>query len=103
LRVGALALDRETKVASVAAGAAERQVALTPSEARLLALLLERPAHVWSCRDLACLALGYDVVQAEAAEIVRPHISRLRQKLEPDPLQPCFIRTVRGRGYLLSP
>lgn len=103
LRAGILDLDRETNVALVAGPGGERRAALTPSEARVLALLMERPGHVWSCRDLARLALGYDVVDAEAVELVRPHISRLRQKLEPDPLQPHPIRTVRGRGYLLSP
>ena len=103
LQAGSLALDRETNVAFMAAGSGERRAALTPSEAGLLALLMERPARVWSCRDLARLALGYDVVETEAVAIVRPHISRLRQKLEPDPLQPHLIRTVRGQGYLLSP
>jgi DNA-binding response OmpR family regulator len=97
-----LALDRETNVVTLAAGRGQQHAALTPSEARLLALLMDRPGHVWSCRDLARLALGYDVVEAEAVEIVRPHISRLRRKLEPDPLQPRLIRTVRGQGYLLS-
>jgi DNA-binding response OmpR family regulator len=61
-----------------------------------------RPGRAWSCRELARLALGYDVVGPEAVEIVRPHISRLRRRLEPDPLQPRLIRTVRGQGYLLS-
>jgi DNA-binding response OmpR family regulator len=102
-QAGPLALDRETNVVLVLAGPGERRVALTPSEAGLLALLMDRPGHVWSCRDLARLALGYDVVGSEAVEIVRPHISRLRQKLEADPLQPRLIRTVRGLGYILSP
>jgi len=128
LQAGPLTLDRETNVALVTAGSpgtalltpfvapsgvacrgtgagkcGERRAALTPSEAGLLTLLMERPGHIWSCRDLARLALGYDVVESEAVEIVRPHISRLRQKLEPDPLQRRLIRTVRGQGYLLSP
>ena len=87
----------------MAAGAGQRRAALTSSEVRLLALLMERPGRVLSCRDLAREALGYNVVEAEAVEIVRPHISRLRQKLEPDPLQRRLIRTVRGQGYLFSP
>jgi DNA-binding response OmpR family regulator len=29
-------------------------------------------------------------------------ISRLRLKLEPDPAQPLYISTVRGRGYKLN-
>ena len=29
-------------------------------------------------------------------------LSRLRQKIEPDPGSPRFLQTVRGRGYRLS-
>jgi two-component system response regulator RegX3 len=29
-------------------------------------------------------------------------ISRLRQKIEPDPAAPRFLTTVRGRGYRLA-
>ncbi len=48
-------------------------------------------------------ALGYDLGGPEARDIVRPHISRLRKKIEPDPTQPRLIVTVRGKGYMLSP
>ena len=30
------------------------------------------------------------------------HVSRLRQKLEDDPKEPRFIKTVRGIGYVLA-
>jgi DNA-binding response OmpR family regulator len=38
----------------------------------------------------------------EAAELIKPHIYHLRQKLEPDPTQAHYILTVRGTGYLLG-
>ncbi|OUC05963.1 hypothetical protein RY27_24030, partial [Litorilinea aerophila] len=30
-------------------------------------------------------------------------VSRLRQKIEPDPSSPRFLTTIRGRGYRLLP
>ncbi len=38
----------------------------------------------------------------EAAELVKPHIYHLRQKIEPDPTNNRYILTVRGKGYLLA-
>jgi DNA-binding response OmpR family regulator len=62
---------------------------------------MERPDQVISSRELARAALGYDVTEQEARNIVRPHIFRLRRKLEADPKEPRLVRTVRGRGYFL--
>jgi two-component system response regulator RegX3 len=31
------------------------------------------------------------------------HIKRLRQKIEPDPNRPRFLKTVRGLGYKFEP
>ncbi|MGH6904690.1 MAG: winged helix-turn-helix domain-containing protein, partial [Geminicoccaceae bacterium] len=33
---------------------------------------------------------------------VDQHISRLRRKIEQDPRQPRLIKSVRGRGYVLT-
>ena len=30
-------------------------------------------------------------------------VTRLRRKIEPDPANPRYLRTVRGRGYMLTP
>jgi len=30
-------------------------------------------------------------------------VTRLRRKIEPDPANPIYIRTIWGRGYLFSP
>jgi len=103
LRRTPLTLDLETNVASVLAmGWGEPRTAqLTASEAALLAHLMRWPNRVLSCRELAQEALNYDVSEGEAQELVRPHLSRLRQKLEQDPSQPSLIRTIRSKGYLL--
>ena len=31
------------------------------------------------------------------------HVTRLRRKIEPDPGNPQYLRTVRGQGYMLTP
>ena len=38
----------------------------------------------------------------EVKGIIRPHITRLRKKIEADITRPTLIRTVRGRGYMFS-
>ncbi|MCK4452331.1 MAG: response regulator transcription factor, partial [Anaerolineae bacterium] len=102
LRCGPVALDREKGMAAVRGpdDAGSLDTKLTTSEEALLAHLIQHPDTVFSCRQLARAALGYDVSEREAQDIVRPHIARLRKKIEPDPAHPRLIRTIRGKGYL---
>jgi DNA-binding response OmpR family regulator len=101
LRVGPVTLDCEKRLA-VVGGTPARTVELTENETVILAYLMERPDQVISNRELARAALGYEVEKYEAPSIVRPHVFRLRHKLEADPAEPRLIRTVRGRGYLFA-
>jgi DNA-binding response OmpR family regulator len=105
LYAGPVTLDREKRLAVVAGadGAGASDVELTVSEAALLACLMQRPGTVLSCRELARAALNYDVEGQEAQGIVRPHVCRLRRKIEPHPAHPCLIRTIPGKGYLFAP
>jgi DNA-binding response OmpR family regulator len=105
LRCGPITLDLEKNLAVVSGSddAGSLNTELTASEAALLAYLMQHPDIVFSCRQLARTALGYDVGEREAEDIVRPHISRLRKKIEPDPAHPRLVRTIRGKGYLFSP
>jgi DNA-binding response OmpR family regulator len=103
LKCGPVSLDRERRLVVVARdGSANFDAELTENEAALLAHLMQQADTVLSCRKLAQGALGYEVSEREAEEIVRPHISRLRKKVEPDPAHPRLIRTIRGKGYLFS-
>jgi DNA-binding response OmpR family regulator len=36
-------------------------------------------------------------------DLVKVHVHRLRQKLERDPQNPEYVKTVPGVGYLLKP
>jgi DNA-binding response OmpR family regulator len=104
LQVGSVTLDQEKRLAAVARAqdVGSLQAELTGNEAALLAYLMQHPDTVFSCRDLAQGALGYNVSEREAQDIVRPHISRLRKKVELDSTHPQVIRTIRGKGYLFS-
>jgi DNA-binding response OmpR family regulator len=101
---GRVALDLEKRRAVVAASddTDARHAELTGDQAELLAYLMRHPGAVLSCHELAQDALGYDVSTEEAQNIVRPHIYRLRRKLEADPREPRLIRTVHGRGYFFA-
>jgi len=72
-------------------------VSLTPSEYSLLVALMSSPGRVFSRRQLMrCL---YPAGQEVVERVVDVHIGKLRQKIERDPAEQEFIRTVRGIGY----
>lgn len=75
-------------------------VTLTPSEFELLATLLESPGRVFSRELLLERLQGHDYEGIERT--IDVHIRNLRKKIEPDPTQPRYIRTVFGIGYRAS-
>lgn len=77
-------------------------VFLTPAEGRLLKIFVENIGKVYSHRELVLLVQGYSTTQQEAPEILRPLVSRLRQKLESIPVLTQRIVSVRGTGYLFE-
>jgi DNA-binding response OmpR family regulator len=80
----------------------ETTIQLTPAEGHLLKVFLENLGRVFTHRELVLLVQGYDVSQREAQEILRPLISRLRNKLEVFPSLHARIVSVRGTGYLFE-
>src|ERR1700720_1336769 len=93
VRAGALELDR----ASCRVLLHGNEVALTATEFRLLDFLMSRPSVVYSREQLLDSVWGHD--RAVTDRTVDVYILRLRQKIEPDPANPSFIRAVRGFGY----
>jgi DNA-binding response OmpR family regulator len=94
-RLGALLVD-------LPAHSVTRQgepVSLTPIEFRLLALMLEHAGQVLTHGQL--LSGVWGVAYSDAVELLKPTISRLRQKIEDDPPHPLFVQTVHGVGYRL--
>ena len=104
LRTRRLRLSKKQNVVSVSQESeqGDRRIKLTRAEAELLGYLIGRAGAVVSCREMAKDALGYDVSEREAQRIIRPHIYRLRRKIESDPTRPLLIRSVLRRGYLLA-
>ena len=78
-------------------------VYLTPAEGRLLRVFVENIGKVFSHRELVLLVQGYSASPQEAPEILRPLVSRLRQKLESQPSIMNRIVSVRGTGYVFEP
>jgi hypothetical protein len=72
---------------------------LSSVEAAIMNCLSARPGEAVSARSLVQTIMGRDVDEDHAASLIRPHISRLRSKLEPTPQMPRKLLTVRGKGY----
>jgi two-component system phosphate regulon response regulator OmpR len=79
----------------------DAEVPLTTAEFELLRVFAEHPQRVLSRDDLIARLKGYTRDAFDRSIDVR--VTRLRRKIETDPAQPAFIRTVRGEGYLFNP
>jgi two-component system alkaline phosphatase synthesis response regulator PhoP len=93
LKAGDLELDPERHEAHRRGSALD----LTPTEFRLLEVLMRNPGRVFSRLQLL------DLVQGEAFEgyerTIDAHVKNLRAKIEPDPQRPSHVTTVYGVGY----
>jgi DNA-binding response OmpR family regulator len=77
-------------------------ILLTPAEGRLLRIFVENIGKVFTHRELVLLVQGYSTTQQEAPEILRPLVSRLRQKLAEIPSLMERVVSVRGTGYVFE-
>lgn len=75
-----------------------RVIELTPTEARILALLLARPGVVVPLAEIARRLWGAERDALAAQRALDAHLRRLRAKLEHDPLHPRLLWMVRGVG-----
>ncbi|MCB2016845.1 MAG: response regulator [Hydrogenophaga sp.] len=78
-----------------------QEVTLTGAEYELLVALAAHPGHVLSRDRLIDMLKGYDRDPFDRS--IDSRVTRLRRKIEDDPAQPRYIRTVRGEGYLFNP
>ncbi len=76
------------------------EVHLTPTEYKLLTLLIRHAGKVMTHRQLLKEVWGTNY--AEQSHYVRVYMAQLRQKLEPDPARPRLIVTEPGVGYRLK-
>jgi DNA-binding response OmpR family regulator len=80
----------------------ETKVSLTPTEGKLMKVLIENRGRVLSHRELVLQVQGYQTTDWEAPEIMRPLVSRLRRKLSPFTGNEQWIVNVRGTGYVFE-
>ncbi|MFN4067580.1 MAG: response regulator transcription factor [Thermosynechococcus sp.] len=75
-------------------------IKLTRLEFELLYCLLQRHGQTVSPSEILKEVWGYD--PDDDIETIRVHVRHLRTKLEPDPRNPRYIKTVYGAGYCLE-
>lgn len=96
LTVGELRLDGASHQVMVG----DEEIALAPTEYRLLQFFMQHPDRVYSRAQLLDRVWGANVYVEERT--IDVHIRRLRQALETSGYDK-LIRTVRGAGYRFSP
>lgn len=73
---------------------------LNPKEFKILALLMENLGKVYTKKQL------YESIWEEAyygdANTIMVHISHLREKIEDNPKEPKYLKTIRGIGYRME-
>lgn len=77
-----------------------RMSRLTPTESRILHILAANAGDVCTLNQIVTHAWGYG--EGGDTYLIKAHIRHLREKIEADPSNPSFIRTVPGIGYLFS-
>ena len=92
-KVGQIEIDSGAMILSVAG----KLVTTTATEFRLLDCLARHPGRVFT-RDQLLDAVWRDT-QFVTPRSVDVYVRRLREKIETDPDNPRYIRTVRGAGY----
>jgi DNA-binding response OmpR family regulator len=98
----------EIDVAGRSVRRAGAEVSITSYEFRILVELAKRAGDTVTREELASLVReqhkgkGSNAYDPSVDRSLDVHVSRLRQKLEDDPKEPRFIKTVRGVGYVLA-
>jgi len=77
------------------------EIAITHAEFTLLRIFVEHPNRALSRDQIMDWLKGYERDPFDRSIDVR--VTRLRKKLEADPANPVYIRTVWGQGYLFAP
>ena len=93
---GALTVDLVRRVVRVG----EVEVHLTPTEYKLLAVLVKHAGKVLTHRQLLLEVWGSH--QATQTQALRVYVTQLRHKIEQDPARPRLLITEPGVGYRLK-
>ena len=93
LEYGEMTIDMEKHKVMISGNPVE----LTAKEFDLLSLLAKNPGRIYRRQDLLELIWGYQYSGYD--HTVNSHINRLRNKIEKDPSNPQYIKTLWGIGY----
>ena len=96
LKAGGMVIDSDRRSVTLN----DRSVDLTAKEFELLLHLAQNPGRVYTREQLLDFVWGYN--HAGYQHTVNSHINRLRGKIEEDPANPVYVRTVWGVGYKFS-
>lgn len=96
LQYGSLIIDKKAYKVTIEG----REISLSAKEFELLYYLSKHKNQVFSKSQLLDAVWGYETFGDESTITV--YIRRLREKLESDPSNPTFIKTVWGVGYKFS-
>lgn len=79
----------------------DREVELTPTEFSLLKMFMENPGKALKRNEMLNAVWGEDYFGD--TKTLDVHIRRLREKIEDNPSEPEYIKTVWGSGYRWQP
>ncbi|AFM41703.1 response regulator with CheY-like receiver domain and winged-helix DNA-binding domain [Desulfosporosinus acidiphilus SJ4] len=79
----------------------DQEIALTPTEFKILGALAKHPGRVYSRGQLVEIVQGHDFEGDD--RVIDAHIKKIRQKIETTPSDPQIIMTVYGIGYKFNP
>ena len=93
ISINGLTLNTETCVVTKN----DEPVLLTPTEYKMLSLLMRSPGRIFTKVQLSEAVNGVYFESDENTIMV--HISKLREKIEDNPRKPARLVTIRGLGY----
>lgn len=96
LSIGDLTVDPD----NFAVTKRDKEILLTPKEFQILKLFLQNPTRVYTKTMLYQLIWNEEYYNDD--NVINVHMRRLREKIEDDPSNPRYIRTLWGIGYRLG-
>ena len=91
--IGHLKVDEETRQVFIR----NEEVRLTPKEFDILSLLLRNKGKVFSVEKI--YEMVWEDLFYKSDNTVMVHITKIREKIEENPRQPVYLKTVWGVGY----
>lgn len=96
IQVGQIVLDMARKALIVRGD----PIRVTPTEYKILYMLMSNPGRVFSAEEIYERVWSSDAYAVENTVMV--HISRIRDKLELNPKKPEYLKVVWGIGYVFE-